>query len=284
MKLSLPLKLGVFVILFFGAVIVTCLLWTPAQIFFHLRKLNMGGPREQMEAVDSLFRMGEKGITAIESGYRDGRDAAVFLIANWPANNGNNADTPGSRCTLPDGYGKKHIGTIKLLIEIGVDINSRDSRDATLLHRAAKRGDGSFAKYVLERGADFDARDVEMRTPLHLAAIWNKPGIARLLISNGARSDIIDKRGDTPLHYAAHDGYFELVRLLVENHADMNIAGKFGVTPVDIAFMEEYKDIFSYLRARGGKFRWEFSVPNAAPRRAVNKRGPKRAPRPRGQQ
>jgi glucose-6-phosphate dehydrogenase assembly protein OpcA len=45
MKLSLPVKLGIFVVLLFAAVIATCLLWTPLRVRYYVGKLRSESSR-----------------------------------------------------------------------------------------------------------------------------------------------------------------------------------------------------------------------------------------------
>ena len=61
MKVSLPMKLGIFVIVLFAVVIAACLLWTPLRIRYHLARFRSRDPEIRVKGVNGLLRMGEKG-------------------------------------------------------------------------------------------------------------------------------------------------------------------------------------------------------------------------------
>jgi hypothetical protein len=55
-KLSLPIKLGIFVVLVFSVVIAVCLLWTPVRIKWYEQKMKTGSSIERQEAIIWLVR------------------------------------------------------------------------------------------------------------------------------------------------------------------------------------------------------------------------------------
>lgn len=74
---------------------------------------------------------------------------------------------------------------------VSVDARTRDSYEATALHRAAGHGrvPGMIALLV-RRGADVNARNSRGRTPLHLAIRYGAPPyvIAELIAAGGDRN------------------------------------------------------------------------------------------------
>jgi ankyrin repeat protein len=85
------------------------------------------------------------------------------------------------------------------------DLDSRDARMATPLHRAAAATtDPELIRMMLARGADPGARDAEGRTPLHDAAAAGAPlGVLAALLGGGADPTARDAAGETPLALAA---------------------------------------------------------------------------------
>ena len=58
---------------------------------------------------------------------------------------------------------------VKLLVEIGADINAVNEADFTALHGAALRGLNEVVEYLVDHGADIDARDFRGRTAYRMA-------------------------------------------------------------------------------------------------------------------
>jgi ankyrin repeat protein len=51
-----------------------------------------------------------------------------------------------------------YLVIVQMLLEKGIDINTRDSQGWTALHLAAERGQHEVVKLLLDRGADVYAR------------------------------------------------------------------------------------------------------------------------------
>ncbi|MHC4661292.1 MAG: HEAT repeat domain-containing protein [Planctomycetota bacterium] len=67
MKLSLPLKLGICVILLFGAVIAACLLWTPLRFSYYRNKLVSDDPAGQVAARKFILERKKKALPYVRS-------------------------------------------------------------------------------------------------------------------------------------------------------------------------------------------------------------------------
>jgi ankyrin repeat protein len=78
----------------------------------------------------------------------------------------------------------KDLVAVKLLLELGVDINGDELR--TPLHTAMFHTDSAIANLLLEHGADIEAHDHEHLTPLQQAVIHGFVEPAKLLLSMGA--------------------------------------------------------------------------------------------------
>jgi hypothetical protein len=76
---SLPLKLGLLVVLVFSAVIAVCLLWTPLKVRYYSAKLKSNDPNERVTGVENLIGMGERGETALAGVLSGGKSEAEFL-------------------------------------------------------------------------------------------------------------------------------------------------------------------------------------------------------------
>ncbi|CAH2326197.1 phosphatase 1 regulatory subunit 12A-like isoform X1 [Pelobates cultripes] len=88
-------------------------------------------------------------------------------------------------------------------------LNSRKVEDlrhpttgATALHVAAAKGYTEVIRLLLQLGFDVDARDFDGWTPLHAAAHWGQPDACRLLCEALCDMEAINKVGQTPVDVA----------------------------------------------------------------------------------
>jgi ankyrin repeat protein len=93
------------------------------------------------------------------------------------------ADTRGFYLT--EDTQARSIESLKLLINAGGDINSKDSRGLTPLHEAARWGWNDVVEFLVANGADLDAKDNRGNTPID-SALGKAGGNSR----GGARIDV----------------------------------------------------------------------------------------------
>lgn len=63
-------------------------------------------------------------------------------------------------------------------------ISVGDSGGNTLLHKAAEAGNKVFVKILLEKGANVNSKNSLEQTPLHIAVTNNRDEIAKLLLEH----------------------------------------------------------------------------------------------------
>lgn len=78
------------------------------------------------------------------------------------------------------------LDAVKFLIENGLDVESRDARERTVLMVVAERPYPEVLKYLIEQGADINARGPEERTILYYAVVRNQTENVRILLEAGA--------------------------------------------------------------------------------------------------
>ncbi len=97
-------------------------------------------------------------------------------------------------------FGQSEV--VKMLVERGINVDSRSSRDVTPLMYASQNGDVEIVKYLIGKGANVNARPDNKVTPLIGAARTGHYEVVRLLLEAGARVDARDELGLTALMHA----------------------------------------------------------------------------------
>ena len=128
---------------------------------------------------------------------------------------------------------------IKLLLELGADVNARNNHQWTPLHNATVNGHNKVAKFLLQNGSDVHAKNIQQDTSLHLAA---NAQIAELLIEHGADVDDKNRVGWTPLHSAAYKGHLKVVEVLLRLGARKDLKNDKDETPLQLACKCRYGD------------------------------------------
>ena len=103
----------------------------------------------------------------------------------------------------------------------------------TALHIAATAGHLQIVQLLVDVGADIDRRDSTGVSPLLQAVGW--PEIMKVLLAAGADVDSATKQGVTPLMSAAAFGEIESAHLLIASGADLNRRDAGGSSAADIA-------------------------------------------------
>ena len=125
-----------------------------------------------------------------------------------------------------------HIRIIELLLDTGIDMNSKDKQGRTRLHLAVEEYHPELVRFLLTK-ASIDARtDVSalagIKAPYHggmIAAAGNgHRDTVMELLEGGVDVNARDNQGWTALHYAASGGHSDLVVLLLDNIETASIA------------------------------------------------------------
>ena len=139
------------------------------------------------------------------------------------------------------------------LLDAGADVDARDSRGETPLHRAVgweSRDSSSLGSLLLEAGANVNARANDGRTPLHVAAsIGHAPAVS-VLLEAGAAVDARANSGHTPLHLALQGGWRDVAAALLAAGADSDARDGEG-RPVDPTGCEHWGTEAFFVFATG---------------------------------
>ncbi|TET39409.1 MAG: hypothetical protein E3J72_00575 [Planctomycetota bacterium] len=304
MKISLPFKLGIFVVLLFAAVIATCLLWTPVKVWHYKGKFNSDKPEEYVAGVKGLLACGERGEkelleylrndmkdapvkrrvfivdAVIKSGeaatglfieqFYGGEKQAKFLAWYWDRYNKPLESVGVGRYPLHIAVERGYRDAAKILLARGADVDARTvPTRSTPLHLAALKGDEEMVSILISAGAKVDARNNERWTPLHNTAMYGRIKVAEFLISKGADLNATIKDGRTPLHLAAWNGHREFCGMLLSKGAGINTKDKYGSTPLHSAAAVGHNDVVILLLDKGADVNAENQFDETALDRAI---------------
>ncbi|RYP71282.1 hypothetical protein DL769_004719 [Monosporascus sp. CRB-8-3] len=143
---------------------------------------------------------------------KQGHDAIVKLLVE----KGTDLETKNIFNETPLSFAAQegHEAVVKLLLEKGANIESRSDNDRTPLSLAAEKGHEAAVKLLLEKGANIESKSYNNQTPLLLAAEKGHEAIVKLLLGKGADLESKDGCGRTPLLWAAQEGHVTVVKLL----------------------------------------------------------------------
>lgn len=166
---------------------------------------------------------------------------------------------------------KGHIENIRILHEMGLQLDATDMDKKTALILAVTQGHLPVVEYLLANNARFDLcfegktifhiaaekgfldifhlvsvypqmkdlvlqEDADGRHPLHEAVRnFDKPEIVKILLDLGADPNAKNIVGFTPLHWAAQYGFIESAKLLLAAGAEVDVLNDFNALPLDLA-------------------------------------------------
>jgi ankyrin repeat protein len=87
---------------------------------------------------------------------------------------------------------------VRVLVELGADIDRQDSRGRTALINAAENVQSSCVELLLALGADVSLVNKQGRAACHVAADWQRPASLCALVAAGGDLDQRDSDGETP--------------------------------------------------------------------------------------
>jgi quinoprotein dehydrogenase-associated probable ABC transporter substrate-binding protein len=125
------------------------------------------------------------------------------------------------------------LDRVKFLVSKGADVNKADSQGWTPLQSAARQRRDEMIKLLIELGADVNAGDP---TPLVAAVMRDHVASIKALLEHGADIEKPGEQGFKPLPLAIAEDKYEAAKALMEAGADVNsLSGDDQLTPLMIA-------------------------------------------------
>ena len=161
---------------------------------------------------------------------------------------GANINSKNSRKETPlhRAAGHKKIETVRLLVSEGANLESRDKYGFTPLHEAVFMKNGDSIEYLIESGADVNSVTNHGVSVLHTAITYTVyTELVRMLIEAGAKVNYsIPKHELFPLHYAMEERHGKVFDLLIDAGADVNAIGDQGNSILHVAKKRDTKQYF----------------------------------------
>jgi len=132
---------------------------------------------------------------------------------------------------------RSHIGVVRILCSVGIDVKVKDNLGRTALHFAARCGCAEMVEVLLARGSEIDARDSQSLTALQIAMAQGHVEFAKELLARGADASSAESQLETigkdsgdektnlevmlnarpPLLLAAGNGHTEMVHIALSH-------------------------------------------------------------------
>ena len=162
------------------------------------------------------------------------------------------------------------LDVLKILLDHGADVNTKDSDGSTSLMSATQKGKLDFLGLLLERNAEVNAKTYRGQTALMMAvnlaadktdSYRNRPlteeevrqriDIVKMLVAKKSDVNAKDSEEKTALYLAAQKGSTDLVKFLLDHGANVNAVDNNGSTPLTTAVSGGYTELVKILVDNG---------------------------------
>ena len=142
-----------------------------------------------------------------------------------------------------DTASKGYVKLMKLLIQIGVNVNIQTSLGDTSLHFASSNGHKEIVEILIKTdGININKQNNDGCTALHYASHNGFEECVKLLIENGADLNIHDNNNETALHWASESYGKKCTELLLSHGSNINSKNNHGNTSLHISVKNNNKE------------------------------------------
>lgn len=153
--------------------------------------------------------------------------------------------------------GRNDLNGVKMAIDKGADVNTRDGKGRSLLLLATIDKQVEMATLLTEKGADVNLQDDIHDSPFLYAGATGQTQLVKLFLAHGARFDIFNRYNGTALIPACERGHVETVKVLVDTQGfPVNHVNRLGWTALMEAIVlgnggKKYQEIVQLLKDGG---------------------------------
>ncbi|XP_069006008.1 BRCA1-associated RING domain protein 1-like [Embiotoca jacksoni] len=133
----------------------------------------------------------------------------------------------------------------QLKIPTKVQLNKRNEKGESLLHKACRREELARVRMLIQAGISVNMADYAGWTALHEASSVGAEEVVEELLQAGADVNARSCEGVTPLQDAVDSGHYEAVKLLLlhgSNPTDRNLG---GLSALDLATQDDIKELLA---------------------------------------
>ncbi|CAF1239781.1 unnamed protein product, partial [Didymodactylos carnosus] len=112
------------------------------------------------------------------------------------------------------------LNVSKQLLNLGANINIKDSENVPLLHQAIIKQSVLASLFLLEQGVDANEKLNNSETPLQLAVKHHLPSVVEALCRNGVNMNVLDENHNSVLWNALDSGQEDIATILVKYGCD----------------------------------------------------------------
>jgi len=144
------------------------------------------------------------------------------------------------------------LAMVKLLLDAGIEVNTKNSRGSNALIEASWAGKQEVVSYLLDAKADVNSASSGKLTALSAAVNQKQESVALLLLEHSAKPNVVDSAGSTSLIEAAWQGNLSLVKALLAKGAALNYKRPDnGFTALKAVVATNKTDVVQALKAAG---------------------------------
>lgn len=165
----------------------------------------------------------------------------------------NSVDVDG-RTALSWAAKEGHEDVARLLLRRGAKIDDKALYpDRKPLHEAVMYNKSNMVKLLLQSGAQLDSRDCKGRQPLHCGSDCGHTEIVQILLDMGSNVNAMDAFGASSLQWAASAGHFDVIKLLVDHGARVNYRKKKCLTALMEVVLSSQERCVKFLLESGAE-------------------------------